>query len=456
MTLRWRFALVLAAASALLTFIAGIGALWNTGRALTQETDRLLAERIAALPPGVIDQIVRLGSSERPAELPGIDRDSPFRGRDGRQPLFSPDVLIQVVDAEGRPVVTIERAPRLDIPAELIGGSGSGYADTEDGDAVYRVVSTPTSTGGSLVLGRDVTEDAAIIEELRRRIVLLGVALAGAAAAAGWFIAGRTIEPIRLLNDAAHQVAQTQDLSAPIAIDRKDEVGELARSFNTMLAALQESRLAQHRLVMDASHELRTPLTSLRTNIEVLQRAEGMAPEDREALLADVDLELRELTALVEELVELATDQRGDEPLVSANLGDVAEGVVERARRRTGRPIHLDADKSPATVRIGQVERAITNLLDNADKWSPPGVPIEVAVHRGEITVRDRGPGIPAEDLPFIFERFYRADVARTLPGSGLGLAIVAQVADTHEGGVRATNRSGGGAAVSVFFPTDG
>ena len=455
MTLRWRFALVLAIASTVLSAIAGAGALWNTGRALTRETDRFLAERAASLPPAVVNQIARLGSAGEPVELPGVDRDSPLRGREGRQPLVSTDVVIQVVDDDGDAIVTVEGSPELEVPDSLVGVAGYGNAESERFDRVYRVVSVPTSTGGSILFGRDITDDAKILDELRRRIVVLGFALAGAAAAAGWFIAGRTIRPLGALNDAARHVADTQDLSAPIAVERDDEVGQLASSFNTMLTALRESRDQQHRLVMDASHELRTPLTSLRTNIEVLQRRPDMESADREALLEDVHIELRELTSLVGELVDLATDRRSEEPVVSADLGDLVATVVQRARRRTGRTIELDADASTVTARVGQVERAIANLIDNADKWSPPHTAIEVTVRDGTVTVLDRGPGIAEEDLPHVFERFYRSDEARALPGSGLGLAIVAQIAAAHAGSVQAINRPGGGAAVSVSFPTD-
>jgi two-component system sensor histidine kinase MprB len=273
------------------------------------------------------------------------------------------------------------------------------------------------------------------------------------AALVGWIVAGRAIAPVGRLTNATEHVAETQDLGEAIDVERSDEIGRLASSFNTMLAALDTSRGQQRRLVMDASHELRTPLTSLRTNIEVLARSDSIAPSERAALLSDITFELEELSSLVTELVELATDTASEEPVMALRLDDMAEDVAQRSRRRTGRSISLSTRPSTIEGRRSQLERAMGNLVDNADKWGAPGTPIEMSVSEGRVEVRDHGPGIEPGDAERIFDRFYRASDARTKPGSGLGLAIVKQIIENHGGTVYARNADDGGALVGFDVP---
>jgi two-component system sensor histidine kinase MprB len=236
-----------------------------------------------------------------------------------------------------------------------------------------------------------------------------------------------------------------------VPVEGRDEAGRLAHAFNEMLASLARSRRAQHQLVQDAGHELRTPLTSLRTNVAVMQRYDELSPGSRQRLLADVESETRELTAMVNELVELATDRRDSEVPVSVVPGQVAEAVVERARRRWGREISVTTDEASVVVRPQAFERAIGNLVENALKFSDG--PVEVVVAGRRVEVRDRGPGIAEDDLVRVFDRFYRADAARSQPGSGLGLAIVRDMAESHGGRVFAGNREGGGAVVGFELP---
>jgi two-component system sensor histidine kinase MprB len=222
-----------------------------------------------------------------------------------------------------------------------------------------------------------------------------------------------------------------------------------------MLGALEDSAQAQRQLVSDASHELRTPLTSLRTNIEVLARDQALPPGDREQLLQDVTDQLAEMTALIAELVELARgDQAPAEP-EDVRLDLVTAEAIERTRRN--RPgVTFDAALEETLIRgvPATIERAISNLLDNAAKWSPPGGRVEVTVRDGAVTVRDHGPGIAVDDLPYVFDRFYRAPAARGLPGSGLGLAIVRQVAEAHGGTVTAEPADGGGTRLRLTLTT--
>ena len=225
-----------------------------------------------------------------------------------------------------------------------------------------------------------------------------------------------------------------------------DELGRLATSFNTMLEALEESTRAQRQLVADASHELRTPLTSLRTNIEVLAGDHTLPADEKSRLLSDVVEQLGEMTTLISELIELArVEQQTSEP-EDVRLDELVGDVVERARRnRPGVAYTTDLEETVVRGVPSTIERAVGNLLDNAAKWSPPGAEVAVALRDGRLTVRDHGPGIAEEDLPYVFDRFYRARAARGMPGSGLGLAIVRQVAEAHGGDVVAENVDGGG-----------
>jgi two-component system sensor histidine kinase MprB len=213
-----------------------------------------------------------------------------------------------------------------------------------------------------------------------------------------------------------------------------------------MLAALEESTRAQRQLVADASHELRTPLTSVRTNIEVLAGDRLLPAEERARLLSDVVEQLEEMTTLIAELIELArAEQQSVEP-EHVRLDLLVADAVERARRNRPEVVYT-VELEPAVVAgvPATIERAVGNLLDNAAKWSPSGAEVEVALRDGRLTVRDHGPGIAEEDLPYVFDRFYRARAARGMPGSGLGLAIVRQVAESHGGEVLAERAEGGG-----------
>jgi two-component system sensor histidine kinase MprB len=366
----------------------------------------------------------------------------------------------QIVRADGR-VIRPPRA-RLELPgrgrARTIARTGDEafFADGVVGGTPVRVYTRAMGPGAAIQVARPVEE---VDDALTRLAYVLGaVGLGGVGLAAGLalLVARAALRPVSRLSAAADHVARTRDLSRRMDREGSDELARLAGSFNTMLEALERSMRQQRQLVADASHELRTPLTSLRTNVEVLAGADRMPAADRERLLRDVVGQLEELTVLVGDLVDLARDEDElPEPLSDVRLDELVAEVVERARRRhPDRPIGLDLE--PALVRAAapRLARAVANLVDNAEKWSPDGAPIEVSVSSaGELVVCDHGPGIAPEDAPFVFDRFYRAASARGMPGSGLGLAIVRHVAETHGGSVAAEAAPGGGARLVLRLP---
>jgi two-component system sensor histidine kinase MprB len=292
-----------------------------------------------------------------------------------------------------------------------------------------------------------------VLHRILRSTLFAVLIVALAAMLLGWLIALQVTRRLERLTDVAGQVASTGRLDIDVPVDGNDETGMLGRAFSGMLDALQRSRHEQHQLVQDAGHELRTPLTSLRTNVSVLRRRfDNLTPEARDQLLNDLDSETRELTDLVNELVELATDRRDDEAVQPVRLGDVAERAAQRARRRFAREVGVTSDESLLDGRPNALERATQNLVDNACKFAPDGA-IEVTVVDGRVTVRDHGPGLRDDDIPNLFDRFFRSVDMRSKPGSGLGLSIVKSIVEQHGGEVFAENAPDGGAALGFILP---
>jgi two-component system sensor histidine kinase MprB len=287
------------------------------------------------------------------------------------------------------------------------------------------------------------------------RLLLVVVAACGIAVALlmGRLVAQAALVPVQRLRVAIERVERTGDMSQRVPADGSDELSRLAAHFNRMLAALDRSLRSQRQLVADASHELRTPLTSLRTNVEVLKRSPGLGAEERARLLQDVLVQVEQLTRLVQDLIDLARGEAVPMALEEVRIDEVVAAAVERAARHWP-DLHFRADLEESVVvgDEGRLERAISNLLDNAGKWSPPGGVVEIAVSDHELTVRDHGPGIDPADLPHVFDRFWRAPAARGMPGSGLGLAIVRQVVEAHDASVEAELPPDGGTRMRIRF----
>ncbi len=320
-----------------------------------------------------------------------------------------------------------------------------------------RVLTAPAPGGAAWQVALPLANLNSTLDHLR--LVLAIVVLGGIALAAGLglLVSRAALVPVRRLTGAAERVTRTQDLGHRIPPGGNDELGRLSASFNTMLAALERSRLAQRQLVSDASHELRTPLTSVQANLDALALGERLPEQERARILAAAQAQLRELGLLVTDLVDLSKNEVEELELEDLRLDLAAAAAIERARMHAPRSrFVLDAEPSLVRAAPARLDRAIANLLDNAVKWTPPGAsaaPIEVRVREGTLEVRDHGPGIAEEDLPRVFDRFYRAPAARGLPGSGLGLAIVRQTAEAHGGAVQARNDPAGGARLTLELP---
>jgi two-component system, OmpR family, sensor histidine kinase MprB len=372
-----------------------------------------------------------------------------FGGAGGTAQLISSDGA--VLPAPGQQSLPVSGPAR-----EAAAGKRREFLADERAAGVHlRVLTIPLASGVAVQIARPLTETDHALSSLRVLLAFITAAGVLAALALGRLVSRTALAPVRRFTHST-EVVTDEPLSHRLVVEGDDEIGRLARSFNTTLEALESSVAAQRQLVADASHELRTPLSSLRTNVQVLARSNGMPSDERERLLRDLELELDELTALVGDVVELARGAQPDGIDQAIRLDELAEACIEKARRRAPQ-VRFETDLEPLVVNgdPGRLGRAIDNLLDNAVKWHGGGGPVEVTVRNCTLCVRDHGAGIPDEDLPHVFDRFYRATGARKMPGSGLGLAIVRQVAEAHGATATAANEPGGGARMSLVFPAE-
>ena len=403
------------------------------------------------------------------AALPDLDLDDRPGGGGRRGHDLGP--RWQILDANG--AVLSGAVGALPVTAEAKQVAAGQHRPVQEqitvGRDSYQMLTVAATGGGAIQVA--INEDPAT-----RTLAVFGLLLVVGCTVgiAGAALLGRAVSragliPVERLTKAVEDVAVTMDLGRPIAVTGVDEIARLGRSVNTMLAAIDTARRAQRTLVEDAGHELRTPLTSIRTNVELLlavERAPELAyrlpPEERTKLLRDLDAQVGELATLTTELVELAREETTREAAEEVELTEVVNAAINRVRVRAP-GLSFTADLHPVTVggRPGELERMVVNVLDNAAKWSPAGATVHaelVADGPGwcRVRVTDTGPGIAEADLPHIFDRFYRAPAARSMPGSGLGLAIVAQIASQHGGTVTAEPAVPHGTVITIRLPCEG
>ncbi len=406
-------------------------------------------------PGSTAAQSAARGASQGASPLDDLPRPGQVRGYQ------------QLVDTHGHVLFRSSANVTLPVDAqtrELASGkNGRYFRDARVNGIHMRILAEHIAPGRAVQVAQQLTEVDTLLRHLRLILSLLDIGGIALAALLGRLVAGAAVWPLKRLTQATEHVTETQDLSERIeTVGGEDELGRLAMSFNAMLDALErsmgaldESVHAQRQLVADASHELRTPVTSLRTNIEILQRqAHDMDPAEQQRILGDVVEQTEELTLLMNDLIDLARGEELRADTEDTRLDLVVGEVVERMRRNVpATSFQLDLEPTILAGLPARLERAVVNLIDNAIKYSPAGEPVEIRLRGKELTVRDHGPGIPAEDLPHVFDRFYRGAEARGRPGSGLGLAIVRQVAGQHGGSVTATPAAGGGTLMRLWLP---
>ncbi|MDX2593558.1 MULTISPECIES: sensor histidine kinase [Streptomyces] len=447
-SLRTTFAVSFAAVTAAVTILVGILSYGSAARLVRVDQQSVFTQVVQ----DVRDEV-------RQHEMVPEDFSSSRPGHDVVRPART-DVQVlgargQIVD-HGSPVLPVTARDRA-VAAAGAAGRLVQHKDVRVGDDLFRIATVSLGDGkGAVQVAQEFSDTEDLLRALQQRTLILMSAVVVAAGLFGWWLARRITRRLVILTSAAEDVARTRQLGIEVPVTGLDEVGRLGRAFDRMLGRLAQSEEDQRRLVQDAGHELRTPLTSLRTNISLLRRIDELPPATREDLVADLSQEARELTDLVNELVDLAAGQSDSEPPQQVDLADIAEDVLGLAKRRTGREVVLRVSGDTRTDgRPGMLQRALSNLVENAAKFDRDGTaPIEINItgpaRPGAVRVEvlDRGPGIAEGDLIRIFDRFYRAADARSLPGSGLGLSIVREVAMAHGGAPFAFRREGGGAVI--------
>jgi two-component system, OmpR family, sensor histidine kinase MprB len=463
LTFRARLSLLVMAAVGIAVAVASLVSYISVSHAITNRVDQQLTQKSEILSAVGLNSGTALMSRQAIVILSASGAQETILNFDGTA-FTPPSTTLNVAGQQ----TAIRLAAPYGAPelAVATGRSQSSLRTINSGGTDYRVLALPGAPGQAMIVGLSMesTEETqrtlGIVSSL---VGLIGIAVAGAA---GFAIGRAALRPVERLTAATEYIATTGDLRH-IEVNGKDELARLSTSFNTMLGALARSQEHQKRLVADAGHELRTPLTSIRTNLDLLAQATAqeaaepdsprLSAQDRAEMMADVRAQMEEMSVLISDLVELSRDEQPAQAVEPLDFSETVQHAVERVQRRAPglryaidlEPWHLSGDSTA-------LERAVTNLLDNAAKWSPPGGTVTVRLHGGALQVADQGPGIAEEDLAHVFERFYRSPEARTMPGSGLGLAIVRQVAENHGGRVAAARAPGGGALLGLWLPGTG
>ena len=450
MTIRRRLAIAAAIAVAIAVLAASFAAYLAVRSQLRGQVDSALRERAEG---------IQLLSRSRKGSLPAPPKNlrlpkppqARFGGATGLVQFISPAGKLR--PAPARQTIRVPLTPQAKEVA--LGERGSALQDQTVAGDHLRVLTEPLEGGGAVQVARPLDEVDSVLRELLLILAVVAAGGIGLAALLGALVSRASLAPVTRFTAETESIAGGADPSRRLPEGGKDELGRLAHTYNATLDALQRSTDAQRQMVSDASHELRTPLASLKANLELLLRGkERLSESDQAELEHDLIEQIDDVTRLVDDVVELARRGEPEQLLDDVDLAAIAAAEIERARRHSPGLI-FEASLEPCTVRgvPERIARAVHNLLDNAAKWSPEDGTVEVSLAGGALSVRDHGPGFREEDLPFVFDRFYRAGDARSRPGSGLGLAIVRQTAEAHRGEVEAANASGGGAMLTLRFP---
>lgn len=360
--------------------------------------------------------------------------------------------------------------PLVGLAPSIVAGDGGhgafGLATGRDGHP-WRVYVLPIArTGRTLAIVASLRYLDAAIAGYRRLVVVSVLGGALVTLTAGWLLAGRALRPVATLTETARAIARSRGFGRRVPVGTpRDELGRLAATFNEMLASLEHAYQAEQRFVADASHELRAPLTAIQANLELLQRQPDMTPADRREAVGEAGRETHRLARLVADLLALARADAGvslrRQPVELDRV--VLDAFGEARHLAQGQRIALDG-LEPVLVQgdPDRLKQLVLILLDNAVKYTPPDGGVTLGLRRdaarAQVRVCDTGIGIPPEDLPHVFDRFYRADPARTRDpgGSGLGLPIARWIAEQHGGAVMLSSAVGRGTTATVDLPALG
>ena len=451
MSLRARISAAAGIAVGLAVLAAAVGVYLAVRSDLQGEIDQGLRQRAHAfVGPSGAGPAFEPPLGQPQGGFPTHVQPAPFGAASGYVQFIAPNGTVDVPAGQGKsPQIAVSAGDK----AIAASGSGSALSDRTVKGTKLRVLTIGTGASGAVLIARPLTEMNHELSRILLLLVIIGVSGIALAAILGALVARVALAPIARFTKRTEALTGNLDLTRRLDVEGRDELARLAGSFNTTLDALERSVEAQRQLIADAGHELRTPIASLRANIQVLGEAERLPAAEQESLRSDIVSELDELTALVSDVVELARGVgRGDADPEDVRLDEVVQGAVERTKRRGDLRFELDIEPTLVRGQGERIVRAVSNLLENAHKWSPEGGLVEIGLRDGVLSIRDHGPGFDEEDLPFVFDRFYRADRARKLPGSGLGLAIVRQAAEACGGYAEAANAPGGGALLRVSF----
>ena len=468
MTLRFKIALALGILAGFSTisfstiaYIATRNRLMSTVDSYLNQSARQLAKRPRLLPESLAGPSrAELGPTAGPGSSRSIPQGSqiPLKDRPTAPPTILDSLITQVENNTGT-IIYDSSNVKLPIDARIVGMAKRGghpFLETVITRGVqYRMISLARPLGGAFQIAQSEAEDQKTLSELKVWFAELSGVVVAIACLIGWLVAKQISNPLTRLTRATEEAKDSKEFKIPFGSSRRDEAGILARSMQEMVDALDRSTEVQNQLVQDVSHELRTPLTSVTTNIQLLQKYPGLDDQARSKILSDLSHEVGELSGLVNEIVELAINQRPHEEVTQINLNALASRVASKMTSRTGREVNVDGQVSIVRAREGRIERALTNLVDNAIKFSPQQSTVDIIVRESSIEVNDKGPGIPLDQREQIFDRFYRCETARAMPGSGLGLSIVKKVASEHGGVCYVDSREGGGTVIGFTIGRD-
>jgi two-component system, OmpR family, sensor histidine kinase MprB len=443
-SLRLRVALTAAVAVLVTIAVSSVALYFGVRQHLYDQVDASLSKVRAV--PGALAAFQQLEHALESGLPPGA-----VHALEGQQDY------IQFVDGEGRVTAHLQPTafPASDLARLVARGThpDAFFNVTADGSPI-RVYAFHLDYTTAVEVGHSLSDVTSVLHDVLAVTAVVAAAGVALAVVIGALVAFAALRPVRRFSAAVRAVAETGELSHHVQVSGHDEFSQVASGFNAMLDALGESLSRQRRLVADASHVLRTPLATVRTNVEVLRRADELDASERAQLIRDTVAQIAELTHLVNNLIELARGEEETGAFGTVRLEDLVASIVEEARRNYP-SVPFDLSTVPSTVwgSPDRLSKALGNLLDNAAKWTRPSTPVEVTVEDRSVTVRDHGPGVDAADVPRIFDRFYRSLSARGVPGSGLGLAIAKQAVEAHGGHIEVRDAAGGGAEFAVRFP---